>query len=87
MHPVQKATSLGMGVLSGALATLLFRRMWKLAAGEDDSPDAEDLERDLTEILVAAALQGALFGLIKAMVHRASAKTFRRRSIQGRAKV
>ncbi|TDE57424.1 DUF4235 domain-containing protein [Nonomuraea mesophila] len=82
MHPVQKAASLGMGLLSGALATLLFRRMWKLAAGEDDSPDAEDLDRDLTEILVAAAVQGALFGLIKAIVHRASAKTFRRRAIR-----
>ncbi|MGN9784041.1 DUF4235 domain-containing protein [Nonomuraea sp. ZG12] len=86
MHPVEKVTSLGISLVSAALATAMFRRMWKLSSGEDDAPDAEDLDRGWTEILVAAAMQGALFGLVKAAVHRASAQTFRRRTIESRAR-
>ncbi|WP_425568173.1 DUF4235 domain-containing protein, partial [Nonomuraea rubra] len=60
----------GWGLLGGALASALFKRAWKLASGQDDAPDADDLERGWTEVLVAAALQGAIFGLVKAAVHR-----------------
>jgi hypothetical protein len=86
MHPVEKATSLGISLLSAALATAMFRRLWKLSSGEDDAPDAEDLDRGWTEVLVAAGVQGALFGLVKAAVHRASARTFRHRAIESRAR-
>ncbi|MEV0996549.1 DUF4235 domain-containing protein [Nonomuraea sp. NPDC050202] len=79
MQSVEKATSLGMGLLGGVLASALFKRAWKLASGQDDAPDADDLERGWTEVLVAAALQGAIFGLVKAAVHRAGAQTFRHR--------
>ncbi|GAA2213409.1 DUF4235 domain-containing protein [Nonomuraea monospora] len=79
MHTVEKATSLGMGLLGGVLASALFKRAWKLASGQDDAPDADDLERGWTEILIAATLQGAIFGLVKAAVHRAGAQTFRKR--------
>ncbi|MGW3348123.1 DUF4235 domain-containing protein [Nonomuraea rubra] len=79
MQPVEKATSLGMGLLGGALASALFKRAWKLASGQDDAPDADDLDRGWTEVLVAAALQGAIFGLVKAAVHRAGAQTFQHR--------
>ncbi|MET8001784.1 DUF4235 domain-containing protein [Nonomuraea glycinis] len=85
MHPVQKATSLGISVLSGALATAVFRRLWMLSSGEDDAPDAEDLDRGWTEVLVAAGVQGAIFGVVRAAVHRASARTFRHRAIESRA--
>ncbi|TMR94820.1 DUF4235 domain-containing protein [Nonomuraea basaltis] len=80
MHPVEKVVSLGMGMLSATLAAALFKRVWKLASGQDDAPDADDLERGWAEILVAAAVQGAIFGLVKAAVHRAGAQTFQRRS-------
>ncbi|GAA2267820.1 DUF4235 domain-containing protein [Nonomuraea roseoviolacea subsp. roseoviolacea] len=86
MQPVEKAASLGMGMLSGALAAALFKRVWKLASGQDDAPDAGDLGRTWTEILVAAAVQGAIFGLVKAAVHRAGAQTFRHRTITGDVK-
>ncbi|MEV4170005.1 MULTISPECIES: DUF4235 domain-containing protein [unclassified Nonomuraea] len=79
MQPVEKAASLGMSLLSGALAAALFKRVWKLASGQDDAPDADDLERGWTEVLVAAAVQGAVFGLVKAAVHRTGAQTFQRR--------
>lgn len=86
MHPVEKVTSLGISLLSAALATAMFRRLWKLSSGEDDAPDAEDLDRGWPEVLVAAGVQGALFGLVKAAVHRASARTFRHRAIESRAR-
>ncbi|MGI5287635.1 DUF4235 domain-containing protein [Nonomuraea polychroma] len=79
MQPVEKAVSLGMSMASAALAAALFKRVWKLASGQDDAPDADDLERGWTEILIAAGVQGAIFGLVKATVHRAGAQTFQRR--------
>ena len=86
MNSAEKAVSLAMGMLSGALAATLFKRVWTLASGQDDAPDAGDLGRGWTEVLVAAAVQGALFGLVKAAVHRAGAQTFRRRAVGRGAK-
>ena len=65
-------------VLGGVLAGALFKRMWRVVAHENDSPDAKDRERGWGEIVAAAALQGALFGTVKAVVDRAGAKGFER---------
>lgn len=86
MQPVEKAVSLGMGMVSATLAAALFKRVWKLASGQEDAPDADDLDRGWTEILVAATVQGAIFGLVKAVVHRAGAQTFHRREVRSGAK-
>jgi hypothetical protein len=43
------------------------------------------MDRGWTEVLVAAGVQGAIFGVVKAAVHRASARTFRHRAIESRA--
>ncbi|MEW9551280.1 DUF4235 domain-containing protein [Nonomuraea sp. NPDC050783] len=86
MQPVEKAVSLGMGMLSGSLAASLFKRVWKAASGQDDAPDAGDLQRGWAEVLIAATIQGAIFGLVKAAVHRAGAQTFRRRAVEERLK-
>ncbi|TMR17071.1 DUF4235 domain-containing protein [Nonomuraea turkmeniaca] len=84
MQPLEKAVSLGMSMASAALAAALFKRVWKLTSGDDDTPDAGDLERGWTEVLVAATVQGAIFGLVKAAVHRAGAQTFQHRAAGGR---
>ncbi|GAA5067007.1 hypothetical protein HNP84_001052 [Thermocatellispora tengchongensis] len=78
MAPVQKAVSLVLSLLSGMLAAALFKRAWKLVSGEDDAPDADDRDHGWVEVLVAATLQGAIFGLVKAAVHRAGAQAVRR---------
>lgn len=65
-------------VLGGVLAGALFKRLWRVVAHEDDSPDAKDRDRGWGEIVTAAALQGALFGTVKAIVDRAGAKGFER---------
>jgi hypothetical protein len=52
--------------------------VWKLAAHQDDTPDALDQERGWGEIIAAAALQGAVFAAVKAAVDRGSAQGVRR---------
>ena len=65
-------------VLGGVIAGALFKRMWRAVTHEDDGPDAKDLERGWGEIVAAAAVQGAIFGTVKAVVDRAGAKGFER---------
>jgi hypothetical protein len=61
------------GVLGGMLAGAIFKKAWKLAAGEDQTPKPTDAHRDWPEVLAAAALQSALFAVVKAAVHRTAA--------------
>ncbi|MEV6301650.1 DUF4235 domain-containing protein [Actinoplanes sp. NPDC051861] len=68
-----KPVNVGLGLAAGAVAGLLFKEAWKLVAGDDDAPDAGDPDRGWAEILAAAALQGAIFAVVKAAVHRGSA--------------
>jgi Protein of unknown function (DUF4235) len=68
-----KPVSLVISVLGGILAGAIFKRIWKIAAGEDEAPQATDARRGWREILTAAALQGAIFALVKAAVDRAAA--------------
>ncbi|MFG2989114.1 DUF4235 domain-containing protein [Streptomyces sp. NPDC048257] len=67
-----------LGAVSGALAGLVFKQVWKLLEGADDAPDATDEGRSWREILMAAALQGAIFAVVKAAVDRSGAVATRR---------
>ncbi|MFE5811320.1 DUF4235 domain-containing protein [Streptomyces sp. NPDC056491] len=73
-----KPVGLALGALSGALAGLVFKQVWKLVEGADDAPDATDEDRSWRAILVAAALQGAIFAAVKAAVDRSGAVATRR---------
>jgi predicted metal-dependent enzyme (double-stranded beta helix superfamily) len=68
-----KPINLALGIAAGALAGLVFKQVWKLAAGDDDAPDAGDEDRGWGEIIAAAALQGAIFAVVRAVVHRSGA--------------
>ena len=69
-----KPISLLVSVLGGILAGAIFKRIWKLAAHEDDAPKATDAERGWWEILSAAALQGAVYAVVKAAMDRGAAE-------------
>ena len=56
---IYKPVSILVSVLGGILACALFKRVWKLAAGEDETPKATDIRRGYPEVLIAARLQGA----------------------------
>lgn len=66
------------GMAAGAMAGLIFKRVWRVAAGERDTPQALDENRTWIEILGAAAVQGAIFAAVKAAVDRGSATGVRR---------
>ena len=75
---VYKALSLLVSMLASVLAGVIFKKLWKLAPGSDEPPpEATDERRGWGEVLVAAALQGAIFALIKAVFDRAAAEGVR----------
>jgi hypothetical protein len=70
---VYKPIGLVAGAVTGAVAGLLFKQVWRLVSNDDDAPNATDEDRGWTEILVAAAIQGAIFAVVKAAVDRGGA--------------
>ena len=68
-----KPVGMLVSVLGGIIAGVIFKKVWKVTAGEEDAPKATDAQRGWREILLAAALQGAIFALVKAAVDRAAA--------------
>ena len=68
-----KVLGLLVGMLGGLLASAIVRKVWELMPGHDDAPEAIDTRRSWGEILTAAALQGAIFAVIRAAVERATA--------------
>jgi len=73
-----KPVGLLLGVAAGAMAGFVFREVWRLASGDDDAPNATDEDRGWGEVLAAAALQGAIFATVKALVDRGGAAGIRR---------
>ncbi|AEN08379.1 MULTISPECIES: DUF4235 domain-containing protein [unclassified Streptomyces] len=73
-----KPVGLALGLTGGLLAGAVFRQVWKVVGGQDEAPEATDQDRGWTEILVAAALQGAVFSTVKAAVGRGGAVTVHR---------
>ena len=75
---IYRPLGIAFSVLGGLLASTIFKQIWKLAAGEEDAPKAKESEYGWKEILSAAAVQGAIFGLVKAAVDRGGAEGFQR---------
>ena len=72
-----RAISMGVSVLGGIVASAIFNRIWRLAAHEDEAPSATDARRGWPEVLIAAALQGAIFAVVRAALDRGSATAAR----------
>jgi hypothetical protein len=66
------------GLIGGALAGIIFKQIWRHVRGDDEAPGALESEYDFREILIAAAVQGAIFAVIKAAVDRGGARAFER---------
>ncbi|MFF5703631.1 DUF4235 domain-containing protein [Streptomyces sp. NPDC012794] len=73
-----KPVGLVLGATGGALAGVAFKQLWKRLGHEDDAPNATDEDRSWREILIAAALQGAVFAAVKAAVDRGGAVAAKR---------
>jgi hypothetical protein len=65
-------------IIGGLLASVIFKQVWRRAApGEkSDAPTALETEYPFREILVAAAVQGAIFSVVKTVIDRQGARLF-----------
>jgi Protein of unknown function (DUF4235) len=73
-----KPVSILVSVLGGVLAGAIFKKIWKIAAREDEAPQATDAQRGWREVLLAAGVQGAIFAVVKAAVDRGAAEGTRK---------
>jgi hypothetical protein len=55
----------------------VFKQIWKAVANEDDAPGALQSEYSMREVVLAAAIQGAIFAAVKAAIDRAGARGFK----------
>lgn len=70
--------SIAISVAGGLLASKVFTEVWqRLSPADQEPPEPKDLTRSTREALIAAAVQGLIFGLTRAAVDRASAKGYR----------
>jgi hypothetical protein len=65
-------------VIGGLAASAIFKRVWRGVAHEGEAPSATDASRGWGEIVIAAALEGAVFGAVKAIADRGGATGFAR---------
>lgn len=65
-----KPVGLLLGMTAGAIAGIAFEQLWRAVPGTGDPPQVMDRDRGIGEILVAAALQGAVFAVVRAIVDR-----------------
>ena len=78
MKLLYKPFGLLASVLGGVVAGALFKRLWGAVAHEEDPPNATQRDKTWGEVIAAAAVQGAVFGGVKALVDRAGATGFAR---------
>ena len=64
------------GILAGIVSGIVFKQIWKRIADEEEAPDALQSEYSMREVVLAAALQGAIFAATKAAIERAGARGF-----------
>jgi len=66
------------GILAGTLSGIIFKQIWKAIADEEDAPSALQSEYRMREVVIAAAIQGAIFAATKAAIDRAGARVWTR---------
>lgn len=67
-------------IVGGLVAGQIFRQVWRRASpqGADDAPGPLQSEYGTGQVILAAALQGAVFAAVKAAVDRGGARLFQR---------
>ncbi|HYQ63436.1 DUF4235 domain-containing protein [Actinophytocola sp.] len=75
---IYKPVGMLVGVLGGLAANIVFNKVWAKVAGGDEAPDATDKKATWGQVLLAATIQGAIFGVVKAAIDRGGAEGYRK---------
>jgi len=70
-----KAMRMLLSIIVVKTTAVLFKKAWLATAHEDEVPKPTDAQVGWGEVLLAAALQGMLIAVVKAMVDRAAAES------------
>ena len=73
-----KPLAMTISVLAGLVASAIFQRVWRLVSHRDEPPKPTQAGRSWGEVLAAAALRGAIFGVVTAALDRSGAVGFER---------
>jgi hypothetical protein len=63
-------------VLGGLAAGTIFKRLWRLLSHGQEAPSATQPGTGWSRVLVAAMVEGAVFGVVKAAIDRGGAVAF-----------
>ena len=78
MSAVSKAMYMPLQIATSVAAGRIFTEIWQRVSPSDrEPPDPKDLDRSGREAIAAAAIQGLVFGLVRAAVSRAGAHGYR----------
>ena len=71
---------LAASLLGGLIAGEIFQQVWKQLDPDssEDPPKPLESEYRLRKILIAAAIQGAIFTVVRALINRGGARVFER---------
>jgi Protein of unknown function (DUF4235) len=67
--------SIAAGILAGALSKKLFEAIWG-AIDDEEPPSSEHRDIDLPKMLIAEALQGAIFRMTRKLVDHEARRAF-----------
>ncbi|QCX26810.1 DUF4235 domain-containing protein [Nocardioides jishulii] len=66
-------------MLGGVIAAQIFQRVWSAVdPASEDPPTPLQSEYHLPKIIMAAAVQGAIFTVVRALINRGGARVFER---------
>ena len=78
MRLLYKPFGMLFGVLGGLVGSAVFTWLWKRLGHDEAAPAATSASHSWREVLTAALLQGAIFGVVKAAVDRAGAVAYQK---------
>ncbi|HYP44717.1 MAG TPA: DUF4235 domain-containing protein [Propionibacteriaceae bacterium] len=71
-----KPVGIGGSLLAASAASAVVRQIWRSLGHQDEAPGPLEAESSLKKVLLAAAIQGVVFGVVRALIERGGAKLF-----------